>query len=119
MFSVRSLQPPAPMDADETNSIEYVDHLHEHFVWPCSINAKGHYNVPTEAKEGYRYDYNYPFFSARVADFLERDDQYSDARVEYRRIPVPERLVLAERKEVVNPVVETPAVYYLHRYRRN
>lgn len=34
---------------------EYVNHLHEHFVYPCSINENGHYNVPTHEKEGYRY----------------------------------------------------------------
>jgi hypothetical protein len=25
----------------------------QHFVYPCSINAQGHYNVPSDAKEGY------------------------------------------------------------------
>jgi L-fuconate dehydratase len=29
-------------------SIEYVDHLHEHFVDPCVVTA-GHYRVPTAA----------------------------------------------------------------------
>ena len=33
--------------------LEFVDHLHEHFVTPCSINAKGRYNVPTNPLEGY------------------------------------------------------------------
>lgn len=28
-------------------------HLHEHFETPCSINAQGHYNVPTNPDEGY------------------------------------------------------------------
>jgi len=37
----------------ERNVLEYVDHLHEHFVYPCSINLNGHYNVPTHEKEGY------------------------------------------------------------------
>ncbi|KIM19361.1 hypothetical protein M408DRAFT_235207 [Serendipita vermifera MAFF 305830] len=37
----------------DRNVLEYVDHLHEHFVYPCSINAQGHYNVPSDAKEGY------------------------------------------------------------------
>ena len=35
--------------------LEYVDHLHEHFVTPCSINARGRYNVPTNPDEGYRW----------------------------------------------------------------
>ena len=39
----------------ERNVLEYVDHLHEHFVTPCSVNNKGRYNVPTNPKEGYRY----------------------------------------------------------------
>ncbi|KAK7466101.1 hypothetical protein VKT23_004826 [Stygiomarasmius scandens] len=37
----------------ERNVLEFVDHLHEHFVTPCSINSKGRYNVPTNANEGY------------------------------------------------------------------
>jgi L-fuconate dehydratase len=39
----------------ERNVLEYVDHLHEHFVSPCSINDKGRYNVPNDPNEGYRY----------------------------------------------------------------
>ena len=38
-----------------TYLIEYVDHLHEHFVYPSSINSNGHYNVPIHEKEGYRW----------------------------------------------------------------
>ncbi|KAF7325805.1 MR-MLE domain-containing protein [Mycena kentingensis (nom. inval.)] len=37
----------------ERNVLEFVDHLHEHFVTPCSINANGRYNVPSNPKEGY------------------------------------------------------------------
>ncbi|KAF8634254.1 hypothetical protein AX15_001004 [Amanita polypyramis BW_CC] len=37
----------------ERNVLEYVDHLHEHFVNPCSINDKGRYNVPSNPNEGY------------------------------------------------------------------
>ncbi|XP_006463191.1 hypothetical protein AGABI2DRAFT_186852 [Agaricus bisporus var. bisporus H97] len=37
----------------ERNVLEYVDHLHEHFVTPCSINDKGRYNVPNNPNEGY------------------------------------------------------------------
>lgn len=46
----------------ERNVLEYVDHLHEHFLYPCSINDKGRYNVPTNSLEGYRcvniFEYN-------------------------------------------------------------
>ena len=35
--------------------LEFVDHLHEHFLYPCSINKNGRYNVPSDAKEGYRF----------------------------------------------------------------
>ncbi|PFH48974.1 hypothetical protein AMATHDRAFT_76464 [Amanita thiersii Skay4041] len=37
----------------ERNVLEYVDHLHEHFVTPCSINENGRYNVPSNPDEGY------------------------------------------------------------------
>jgi len=37
----------------ERNVLEFVDHLHEHFVTPCSINASGRYNVPLNPHEGY------------------------------------------------------------------
>lgn len=39
----------------ERNVLEFVDHLHEHFITPCSINAQGRYNVPSSDNEGYRY----------------------------------------------------------------
>ncbi len=39
----------------ERNVLEFVDHLHEHFLNPCSINARGRYNVPDKADEGYRW----------------------------------------------------------------
>jgi L-fuconate dehydratase len=37
----------------ERNVLEFVDHLHEHFIHPCSINSNGRYNVPTKEDEGY------------------------------------------------------------------
>ncbi|KIY66930.1 enolase C-terminal domain-like protein [Cylindrobasidium torrendii FP15055 ss-10] len=37
----------------ERNVLEFVDHLHEHFLNPCSINAQGRYNVPSNPEEGY------------------------------------------------------------------
>ena len=38
----------------DRNVLEFVDHLHEHFLYPCSINQNGRYNVPSSEKEGYR-----------------------------------------------------------------
>ncbi|KAI0915920.1 hypothetical protein AcV5_003394 [Taiwanofungus camphoratus] len=37
----------------ERNVLEFVDHLHEHFLYPCSINQNGRYNVPSNPSEGY------------------------------------------------------------------
>ncbi|KAH6917857.1 mandelate racemase/muconate lactonizing enzyme [Coprinopsis sp. MPI-PUGE-AT-0042] len=37
----------------ERNVLEYVDHLHEHFLNPCSINQQGRYNIPSNPDEGY------------------------------------------------------------------
>jgi L-fuconate dehydratase len=37
----------------ERNVLEYVDHLHEHFVYPVSINENGRYNLPLDKSEGY------------------------------------------------------------------
>ncbi|GAA5878887.1 hypothetical protein JCM16303_007220 [Sporobolomyces ruberrimus] len=37
----------------DRNVLEYVDHLHEHFLHPCSINQHGYYNVPSNPEEGY------------------------------------------------------------------
>lgn len=37
----------------ERNVLEYVDHLHEHFVYPVSINSEGRYNIPQNSEEGY------------------------------------------------------------------
>ena len=38
----------------ERNVLEYIDQLHEHFVYPCSISKKGRYNVLSNPDEGYR-----------------------------------------------------------------
>src|SRR5882762_5836783 len=38
----------------ERNVLEYAEHLHEHFIYPVSINDKGRYNVPTNPNGGYR-----------------------------------------------------------------
>ncbi|GHJ90170.1 hypothetical protein NliqN6_6572 [Naganishia liquefaciens] len=37
----------------DTNVLEFVDHLHEHFLYPVSINDQGRYNVPLGEKVGY------------------------------------------------------------------
>ena len=37
----------------DRNVLEFVDHLHEHFLYPVSINAEGRYNVPQDPKGGY------------------------------------------------------------------
>ncbi|KAF8068680.1 enolase C-terminal domain-like protein [Lyophyllum atratum] len=49
----------------ERNVLEFVDHLHEHFVTPCSINAQGRYNVPTNPDEGYSIEMH----KASIAEF--------------------------------------------------
>jgi len=37
----------------DRNVLEFVDHLHEHFLYPCSINSQGRYNVPSNPAGGY------------------------------------------------------------------
>ncbi|PWY96842.1 enolase C-terminal domain-like protein [Testicularia cyperi] len=52
----------------DRNVLEWVDHLHEHFAYPVSINANGRYNVPTDPRGGYSIemlkssieDYSFP-----------------------------------------------------------
>ncbi|TIA92696.1 hypothetical protein E3P99_00536 [Wallemia hederae] len=52
----------------DTNVVEWVDHLHEHFRYPVSVNGNGRYNAPTDPECGYSiemYDesiarYSYP-----------------------------------------------------------
>lgn len=51
----------------ERNVLEFVDHLHEHFVTPCSINSRGRYNVPSNPEEGYRYIF---FPSSRSGSYV-------------------------------------------------
>ena len=48
----------------DRNVLEFVDHLHEHFLYPCSINSKGRYNVPSNPAEGYRSEI--VFFAASL-----------------------------------------------------
>ena len=33
--------------------LEWVDHLHEHFVYPASIHSTGRYRMPSSSTEGY------------------------------------------------------------------
>lgn len=35
------------------NVLEFVDHLHENFLYPVSITNEGRYNVPLDPKCGY------------------------------------------------------------------
>jgi len=49
----------------ERNVLEFVDHLHEHFKYPCSINAQGRYNVPINAEEGYSIE----MFKDSIAEY--------------------------------------------------
>ncbi|KAJ3811447.1 enolase C-terminal domain-like protein [Lentinula lateritia] len=49
----------------ERNVLEFVDHLHEHFITPCSINSKGRYNVPTNPLEGYSIE----MYQTSIAEF--------------------------------------------------
>ncbi|KAH7877058.1 enolase C-terminal domain-like protein [Lentinula edodes] len=49
----------------ERNVLEFVDHLHEHFIAPCSINSKGRYNVPTNPLEGYSIE----MFQTSIAEY--------------------------------------------------
>jgi L-fuconate dehydratase len=37
----------------------------QHFVYPCSINSDGHYNVPLDSKEGYSIEMK----DASIAEF--------------------------------------------------
>ncbi|TFY70322.1 hypothetical protein EVG20_g2682 [Dentipellis fragilis] len=37
----------------ERNALEFVYHLHEHFLHPCSLNSHARYNVPNHPDEGY------------------------------------------------------------------
>lgn len=49
----------------ERNVLEFVDHLHEHFKTPCSINDNGRYNVPLDPLEGYSIE----MYEKSIAEF--------------------------------------------------
>ncbi|EIM23117.1 hypothetical protein E3Q22_00565 [Wallemia mellicola] len=52
----------------DRNVVEWVDHLHEHFRYPVSVNSNGRYNAPTGPNVGYSIEmyqdsierYSYP-----------------------------------------------------------
>lgn len=76
----------------ERNVLEFVDHLHEHFLYPCSINSKGRYNVPSNPEEGYRYITRRRTLLLMLTFVFML--QYRDGQVEFRRVRVSERVVL-------------------------
>lgn len=39
----------------DRNVVEWVDHLHEHFKYPVSVNSHGRYNAPLDESCGYRW----------------------------------------------------------------
>jgi L-fuconate dehydratase len=49
----------------ERNVLEFVDHLHEHFKTPCTINQNGRYNVPLNPEEGYSIE----MYEKSIAEF--------------------------------------------------
>ncbi|KAH7926139.1 enolase C-terminal domain-like protein [Leucogyrophana mollusca] len=49
----------------ERNVLEFVDHLHEHFLYPCSINENGRYKVPSNPLEGYSIE----MYKESIAEF--------------------------------------------------
>ncbi len=61
-------------------------HLHEHFLFPVSINDQGRYNIPTEAEAGYSIemyessmrDYSFPKGAYWVAD--AKGEEYKSER---------------------------------------
>ncbi|KAF4618288.1 hypothetical protein D9613_011644 [Agrocybe pediades] len=62
----------------ERNVLEFVDHLHEHFVTPCSINAQGRYNVPMNPGEGYSIEMH----KSSIAEFEYPNGTYWKGRGE-------------------------------------
>lgn len=56
----------------ERNVLEYVDHLHEHFLYPVSLNNEGRYNVPDDPKGGYSIE----LYEDSLAEFTYPDGPY-------------------------------------------
>jgi len=67
----------------ERNVLEYVDHLHEHFLYPCSINDKGRYNVPTNPLEGYSIEMH----KSSIAEFSWPAGSYWMSAKEKGQVP--------------------------------
>lgn len=57
----------------ERNVLEYVDHLHEHFVYPVSINSQGRYNIPQKSDEGYSIRVSWSRTCDTAADYRRAD----------------------------------------------
>jgi len=49
----------------ERNVLEFVYHLHEHFVYPCTLNDNARYNVPDSPEGGYTIE----MYKASIARF--------------------------------------------------
>ncbi|KAI0249944.1 enolase C-terminal domain-like protein [Lactifluus subvellereus] len=63
----------------ERNVLEYTDHLHEHFLYPCSISKKGRYTVPNNPVEGYSIEMH----KSSIAEYEWPDGSYwTKARAE-------------------------------------
>jgi len=56
----------------DRNVLEFVDHLHEHFLYPVSINSEGRYNVPQEPKGGYSIE----MYEESMKEFAFPDGSY-------------------------------------------
>ncbi|WVF72423.1 hypothetical protein IAT40_007238 [Kwoniella sp. CBS 6097] len=73
----------------ERNVLEFVDHLHEHFLYPVSINAQGRYNVPQDPKGGYSIE----MYDQSMADYAYPGGSYwvaaADAAAKGLPPPVP------------------------------
>ena len=62
----------------ETNVLEYVDHLHEHFESPCTINARGRYNVSPSSSINFSVSIKPGWnFSLHAQVPLDPDEGYS------------------------------------------
>ena len=61
-------------------SLEFVGHLHEHFLYPVSINENGRYNVPLDPKGGYSIE----MFEQSIKDYSFPDGAYWVATAEGR-----------------------------------
>ncbi|WRT66923.1 uncharacterized protein IL334_003888 [Kwoniella shivajii] len=76
----------------ERNVLEFVDHLHEHFLYPVSINKQGRYNVPLDPKGGY----SIAMFEESMADFAFPKGAYwvsvEKALAEGKPQPIPKHM---------------------------